>query len=96
MTWLQQGIPEAVRGSGDLLRAPTHRRHGRAGDQVLRRFCLGDQELRRRRTVRHLSAGLRLPRHDDLGAHHAGRPDGRERGRARHRHAPLPRIPEGP
>ncbi len=63
--------------------------------EVVGRLCLGLQELRRRRAVRHRRAGLRLARPDDLGAHHAGRQGGRGRGRTRHRHPPLPPAPEG-
>ena len=66
------------------------------GAEVVGRLRLGVQELRRRRAVRHGRAGLRLARPDDLGAADAGRQDRRGRGRARHRHPPLPRAPEGP
>ena len=38
---------------------------------MVRRLCLGLQELRRRRAVRHRGAGIRLARADDLGADHA-------------------------
>ena len=58
-------------------------------------LCLGDKELRRRCAVGHPRAGLRLPRNDDLRAHHARRPHGRERSGARHGHATLPRVPKG-
>ena len=49
-----------------------------------RRICLGLQELRRRRAVRHYRTGLRLARPDDLGADDARRQDGRARGFTRH------------
>ena len=77
------------------LRAPPDRRHGRLRAEVVGRLRVGVQELRRRRAVRHRRAGLRLARPDDLGADDAGRQDGRGGSRARHRHAPLPRAPEG-
>ena len=77
------------------LRAPADRRHGRLGAEVVGRLCLGLQELRRRRAVRHRRAGLRLARPDDLGADDARRQDRRGRGRARHGHPPLPPAPEG-
>ena len=48
------------------LRAPPDRRHGGLGAEVVGRLCLGLQELRRRRAVRHRRAGLRLARPDDL------------------------------
>ena len=41
--------------------------------------------VRRRCAVGHPRAGLRLPRNDDLRAHHTRRPDGRERSGARSR-----------
>ena len=41
---------------------------------MVRRLCLGLQELRRRRAVRHRRAGLWLARPDDLGA---ATPDGK-------------------
>ena len=66
------------------------------GDEVVRRLCLGLQELRRRRAVGHGGAGLRLARPDDLGADDAGRQGGRGGSRARHRDAPLSPAPEGP
>ncbi len=50
------------------LRAPADRRHGGGGAQMVGRLCVGVQELRRRRAVRHGGAGLRLARPDDLGA----------------------------
>ena len=77
------------------LRAPPDRRHGGLGAEMVRRLRLGLQELRRRRAVRHGGAGLRLARPDDLGADDAGRQDRGSRGRARHRHPPLPPAPEG-
>jgi hypothetical protein len=77
------------------LRAPPDRRHGRLGAQVVGRLCLGLQELRRRRAVRHGRAGLRLARPDDLGADDAGRQDRRGGSRPRHRDPPLPPAPEG-
>ena len=86
---------DEVRGGRHHLRAPPHRRHGGLGPEVVGRLCLGVQELRRRRAVRHRRAGLRLARPDDLGADDAGRQDRRGRGRPRHRDAPLPRAPEG-
>ncbi len=43
-----------------------------------------------------VAQGFRLARADDQRADEPRRPDGGERGRARHRHAPLPRAPEGP
>ena len=60
-----------------------------------RRLCLGLQELRRRRAVRHRRPGLRLARPDDLGADDARRQDRRGRSRARHRHPSLPPAPAG-
>ena len=63
--------------------------------EVERRLCLGLQELRRRRAVRHGGAGLRLAGPDDLGAVHARRQDGGSRSRAWHGDAPLPRASEG-
>ena len=57
------------------LRAPADRRHGGLGAEMVRRLCVGLQELRRRRAVRHRGAGLRLARPDDLRADDAGRPD---------------------
>src|SRR5215210_5800867 len=59
------------------------------------RVCVGVQELRRRRAVRHGRPGLRLARADDLGADDARREDGRGRGRPRDRHPPLPPAPAG-
>jgi RNA polymerase-binding protein DksA len=84
-----------IRQARHRLRAPPDRRHGRLGAQVVGRLCLGLQELRRRRAVRHRGAGLRLARPDDLGADDAGRQDGRGRSRARHGDAPLSPTPEG-
>ena len=52
-------------------------------------LCLGLQELRRRRAVRHRRAGLRLARPDDVRAAVARRQDGGERGGARHGDAAL-------
>ncbi len=43
----EQRVRGAVRGRGDHLRAPPHRRHGRRGDEVGGRLRLGVQELRR-------------------------------------------------
>ena len=63
--------------------------------EVERRLCLGLQELRRRRAVRHGGAGLRLAGPDDQRAVHARRQDGGSRSRARHRHPPLSRASEG-
>ena len=60
-----------------------------------RRLRLGVQELRRRRAIRYRRAGLRLARPDDVGVADAGWQDCRSRSRPRHRHAPLPRAPEG-
>ncbi len=68
-------VRRRVQGAGHHLRAPADRRHGRLGAEVVGRLCLGLQELRRRRAVRHRGAGLRLARPDDLGADHAGRQD---------------------
>ena len=59
----------ADRFKDDLVRAPPDRRHGGSRPQVVRRLCLGVQELRRRRAVGYRCPGLRLPRPDDLGAH---------------------------
>ena len=64
--------------------------------QMVGRLCLGLQELRRRRAVRHRRAGFWLARPDDLGADDAGRPDRRGGSRARHGHPPLSRASEGP
>lgn len=52
-----QGICKEVRRRWHLVRAPTHRRHGGTGAEVLGVFRLGMQELRRRRTVRHCGTG---------------------------------------
>ena len=41
-------IPETIFGSRHLLRASSHRQYGGAGDQIIRRLCLGNKELRRR------------------------------------------------
>src|SRR5438128_9417478 len=43
------------------LRGPLDRRHGCAGLKMEQRICLGLQELRWRRTVRHLGAVLLAP-----------------------------------
>src|SRR5215210_3552982 len=59
------------------------------------RVCVGVQELRRRRAVRHGRPGLRLARADDVGADDARREDRRGRGRARDCHPPLPPAPAG-
>ena len=59
------------------------------------RLCLGLQELRRRRAVRHRGAGLRLARADDLGADDTGWQDRGIRGCAWHGNAPLSPAPEG-
>ena len=85
-----------VRQAQAHLRAPPDRRHGGGRDEVVRRLCLGLQELRRRRAVRRRGAGLRLARPDDLGADDAGRQDRGGRGRPRHRDAALPPASEGP
>ena len=61
--------------AGHHLRAPPDRRHGGERAEMERRLCLGLQELRRRRAVRHGGAGLRLARPDDLGAADARRQD---------------------
>ena len=92
---VRQGVQGQVRREEDHLRAPPDRRHGGLGAEVVGRLCLGLQELRRRRAVRHRRAGLRLARPDDLGAADAGRQGGGSRGRARHGDAPLSRAPEG-
>ena len=63
--------------------------------EVVGRLRVGAEELRRRCAVRHRRAGLRLARPDDQRVDDAGRQDRRGRGGARHRHAPLPRAPEG-
>ncbi len=42
---LRHGIRRKVQGSQALVRAPPDRRHGRLGAQVVRRLCLGLQEL---------------------------------------------------
>lgn len=42
-----QGVQVSVRGRRDLVRAPFDRRHGRPSDQVVWRFRVGVQELRR-------------------------------------------------
>jgi hypothetical protein len=52
--------------------------------------------LRRRRPIRHRGPRFRLPRPHDFHPHHPRRKDLRGRSRARHRHPPLPRTPEGP
>jgi isocitrate dehydrogenase len=86
---------DKFKAAGHHLRAPADRRHGGLRAEMVGRLCLGLQELRRRRAVRHRGAGLRLARPDDLGADDARRQDGRGRGRARHRHAPLPQHQKG-
>lgn len=50
--WIQQRLQDEVRSSWYHLRASSHRRHGRSGDEVGRRIRLGLQELWRRRPVR--------------------------------------------
>ena len=77
------------------LRASPDRRHGGVRAEMVRRLCLGLQELRWRRAVRHRRAGLRLARPDDLGADDAGRQDGGGRSRPWHGDAALPRASEG-
>ena len=86
----------SVREEGSDLRAPADRRHGGGGAEMVGRLCVGVQELRRRRAVRHRGAGLRLARADDLGADDAGRQDRGSRSRPRHGDAALSRAPEGP
>ena len=81
---------------GPDLRASADRRHGGGGAQMVRRLCLGLQELRRRRAVGYRGAGLWLARADDLGLDYAGRQDRRSRGRARHGDPALSRASEGP
>src|SRR6266566_838037 len=61
---------------------------------MVRRLCMGLQELRWRRAVRYRRAGLWLTRSDDVGADDAGRQGGRSGGRAWHGDAPLPPAPE--
>ncbi len=63
--------------------------------QVVGRLCVGLQELRRRRAVRHGRAGVRFARPHDQRPDDAGRPDRRSGGGAWHRHPPLPRTSEG-
>ncbi len=63
-------------------------------DGLVRRLCMGLQELRWRRAVRYRRAGLWLTRSDDVGADDAGRQGGRSGGRAWHGDAPLPPAPE--
>lgn len=43
---IRERLQEAVRGCEDLVRAPPHRRHGRASHQERRRLRVGVQELR--------------------------------------------------
>ena len=92
---LRPRVQEGFRRERPHLRAPADRRHGGLGAEVVGRLCLGLQELRRRRAVRHGRAGLRLARPDDLGAADAGRQDHGSRSRPRHGDAPLPRASEG-
>ena len=92
---LRLGVQIGLRCRGAHLRAPPDRRHGRRLAQVGGRLRLGLQELRRRRPVRHRRPGLRLAGPDDVGPDDSRRQDRRGRGRARHRHPPLPRTPEG-
>ena len=80
---------------GAHLRASPHRRHGGIRAQVGRRLRLGVQELRRRRAVGHRRAGLRITGTDDQRAADARRQDDGSGSRARHRHTPLSRAPEG-
>ena len=63
--------------------------------EMVGRLCLGLQELRRRRAVRHGGARLRLARADDQRADDAGRQDRAGRGRARHRDPPFPPASAG-
>ena len=53
------------------------------------------KKLRWRRAVGHRGPGIRIAGTDDLGADDPGRPDGRGRGRPRHRDAPLPPLAAG-
>ena len=92
---LRERVQGRLRGQGDHLRTPPDRRHGRRRDEVGRRLCVGLQELRRRRPVRHGRPGLRLARPDDQRADEPRRQDRRGRGRARHGHPPLPPAPGG-
>ena len=92
---VRQRVQGRVRQEEAHLRAPPDRRHGGGRPEVVGRLRVGLQELRRRRAVRHRRAGLRLARPDDQRADDARRQDRGGRGRARHRHAPLPRAPEG-
>ncbi len=63
--------------------------------EVGRRICVGLQELRRGRAVRHGRAGLRLAGADDERADDRRRQDRRGRGGARDGHPPLPPAPAG-
>ena len=73
------------------LRTPPDRRHGGGGAEMVRRLCVGLQELRWRRAIGHRGAGLWLARSDDVGADDAGRHGGRGGSRARDGDAALPR-----
>ena len=66
-----------------------------AGDEVGGRLCLGLQELRRRRSVGHRSAGFRVARSDDFGTDDTRRQDGRGGSSAWHGDTPLPDAPAG-
>ena len=59
------GVPRGVRAARADLRAPADRRHGGGLPEMGGRLCVGVQELRRRRAVRHRGARLRLARADD-------------------------------
>ena len=84
-----------IRRGRHHLRAPADRRHGGRVPQMVRRLCLGLQELRWRRAVRHGGARLWHARADDERAADARRQDGGSGGGARHGDAPLPRASEG-
>ena len=88
-------IPAAVRTGRSDLRAPPDRRYGGQLAEMAWRVRVGMQELRWRRAVGHRGPGIRIAGTDDLGADDPGRPDGRGRGRPRHRDAPLPPLAAG-
>ena len=85
---------DAFDRAGYLLRTPPDRRHGGVVDEMVGRLCLGVQELRWRRAIRHRGPGLRLAWPDDVDPDDARRQDRGGRSRPRHCHPPFPPAPE--
>ena len=92
----REEFADAVQIGGTYLRAPADRRHGGGGAEMVRRLCLGVQELRRRCAVRHGRAGVWFARADDQRPDVAGWQDRGIRSGTWHGHAPLPAVSEGP